>query len=184
MVSEPSNEEASVDEAAAQENGAESELKSLSERLAEEQSKSSDYWDRLLRKEAEFQNIQRRAKQDVENAHKFALESFAKELLMVLDTFERGVEAAEKASVDMSTVVEGMLLTHKMLLDTLHKFQIIRVGAEHGTPFDPAYHQAICLQPTAEVAPNTILSVMQHGYLIHGRLLRPAHVVVSKALEN
>lgn len=175
---EPSNEAESLKESAGVED-----TKAISERLAAEEAKAADYWDRLLRKEAELQNIQRRSRQDVENAHKFALESFAKELLTVLDTFERGVEAATQVSADLSAVVEGMSLTHKMLLDTLQKFQIVRIVAEQGTPFDPAYHQALCMQPTTDFSPNVVLSVMQHGYLIHGRLLRPAHVVVSKAVD-
>jgi molecular chaperone GrpE len=152
----------------------------LQEALEKERAKVQDHWDKLLRKEAELQNVQRRAKQDVENARKFSLESFVKELLIVVDTFERAMEAALNVPQDTSSLEEGIQLTHKLLLDTLAKFHVFPLVPEVGSPFNPAYHQAVAQQESAEYPPNSVLYLAQKGYLLHGRLLRSAHVVVSK----
>lgn len=149
--------------------------------LEQEKTKSQDYWDRLLRKEADLQNYQKRARQDVESAQKFALEGFVRELLLVLDTFERGMEAAGSASTDHPILIEGLALTYKMLMDILEKYHVTVVAPEVGSVFDPLFHQAISTQENLEYKTSVILALAQKGYLLHGRLVRPAQVVVSKA---
>lgn len=156
-------------------------IAALQAALEEEKTKSQDHWDRLLRKEADIQNIQRCAKQDIENAKKFALEGFVRELLNVLDTFERGISAAESMTADNQALIEGLALTHKMLMDILVKYHVTPVAPVVGDAFDPTYHQAISIQESAEYKTSVILALAQKGYLLHGRLVRPAQVVVSKA---
>ncbi len=163
--------------------GSELSSEAMKEALQQAQEKAAEHWDRLLRKEAEFQNFQKRSRDDLAQTKKFAIENFARELLVVLDTFERGLESAQQVTVDVSALVEGMQLTHKLLLDILEKFQVTPVNPVAGAQFDPALHQAIFMQETAEWPSNMVLSVAQKGYLIHGRLLRAAQVVVSKALS-
>jgi len=135
--------------------------------------------DQALRTAADLQNLRRRAEQDVEKAHKFALERFAGDLLAVVDSLERGLELTDIESEAYKAMREGMELTLKLLLDTLKRHQIEPVDP-HGAPFDPQQHQAMTTEENAEVEPNTVLRVFQKGYLLNGRLLRPAMVVVSK----
>lgn len=136
--------------------------------------------DQLLRMTAETQNIRRRAEQDVEKAHKFALEKFATDLLPVLDGIERGLELSNPEDVSIKPMREGMELTLKLMFDTLKRYQV-EVLDPHGAPFDASQHQAMAAQENADAEPNTVLKVFQKGYLLNGRLLRPAMVVVSKA---
>jgi len=136
--------------------------------------------DQALRTAADLQNLRRRAEQDVEKAHKFALERFATDLLAVVDSLERGLELTGAESEAHKAMREGMELTLKLLLDTLKRYQVEAVDP-HGAPFDPQQHQAMTTEESAEVEPNTVLRVFQKGYLLNGRLLRPAMVVVSKA---
>ncbi len=136
--------------------------------------------DQLLRMTAEIQNTRRRAEQDVEKAHKFALEKFALELLPVLDSLERGVELSNTEHESVVAIKEGMELTLKIFKDVLKKFQIEEVNPE-GEPFNPDTQQAMAMEPNDNVEPNTVLKVFQKGYMLSGRLLRPAMVVVSKA---
>lgn len=136
--------------------------------------------DQVLRLTAEMQNIRRRAEQDVEKAHKFALEKFALELLPVLDSLERGIEVSTGDHESIVAIREGMELTLKVFKDTLKRFQIDEVDPE-GEPFNPETQQAMAMEPKDTVEPNTVIKVFQKGYLLNGRLLRPAMVVVSKA---
>lgn len=136
--------------------------------------------DQLLRMTAEIQNTRRRAEQDVEKAHKFALEKFALELLPVLDSLERGVELSNTEHESVVAIKEGMELTLKIFKDVLKKFQIEEVNPE-GEPFNPDTQQAMAMEPNDNVEPNTVLKVFQKGYMLSGRLLRPAMVVVSRA---
>ena len=155
-------------------------IDALQTALDQEKIKSQEHWDRLLRKEADLQNIQRRAKQDIESAQKFGLEGFVRELLLVLDTFERGIEAAGSMTSDNQILIEGLSLTHKMLMDTLVKHHVTVIAPEVGTAFDPLYHQAISAQESPDYKTSVVLALAQKGYLLHGRLVRPAQVVVSK----
>ncbi|MFO1347408.1 MAG: nucleotide exchange factor GrpE [Pseudomonadales bacterium] len=133
--------------------------------------------DQVLRANAEMQNVRRRAEQDVEKAHKFALERFAGELLAVVDNLERALTAIAEED---ATQREGVELTLKSLLATLEKHGVNLINPQ-GETFNPEHHQAITMLEVAGVAPNAVVEVMQKGYSINGRLLRPAMVVVAKA---
>ena len=143
--------------------------------LAELQAKADENWERYLRASAEVENIRKRAGRDVENAHKFALERFGKELLAVKDTLEMGL-AVEGASVE--TLLEGSNATLKLLGSTLERFGIVEVDPA-GEPFDPEFHEAISMQPSDDVEPGSVVTVVQKGYTLNGRLLRPAMVIVA-----
>ena len=133
-----------------------------------------------LRAQAEIQNIRRRAEQDVEKAHKFALEKFSKELLTVVDNLERGLNALDTAVTDETTqaLVDGVEMTHKEFISTLAKFGVEAVGVV-GEAFNPELHQAISMQPAEGIEVNHISVVLQKGYTLHGRVLRPAMVMVA-----
>ena len=148
-------------------------VQSLEEQLAAAQ-------DQSLRMAADLQNVRRRAEQDVEKAHKFALEKFASDLLVVVDSLERGLELSNADYEALRPMREGMELTLKAFHDTLKRYQVEPLDP-HGEPFNPEHHQAMAMQPSADVEPNSVLKVFQKGYLLNGRLLRPAMVVVSKA---
>jgi molecular chaperone GrpE len=137
--------------------------------------------DTVLRAQAEIQNMRRRCEADIEKAHKFALEKFSAELMPVLDNLDRALGAVPDAQKEqVKALYEGVELTLKGFLETLAKFNIKQVNP-HGEPFDPQVHQAIAQVPNPAVAPNTVIEVMQKGYTLHGRVLRAAMVVVSKA---
>lgn len=132
---------------------------------------------------ADLQNVRRRAEQDVEKAHKFALDKFVSALLPVADNLERAVEASKAEGAEMPAVVEGVELTLKSLVDALSAQKVEQVDP-HGEPFNPELHQAMTAVEQADVEPNTVVNVFQRGYTLHGRLVRPAMVVVSKAPEG
>jgi molecular chaperone GrpE len=137
---------------------------------------ADENWDRYLRAAAELDNVRKRAARDMENARKYALERFATELLAVRDSLEMGLQAAEEAGV--ADLIEGNRATLKQLSSTMERFGVTEVDPL-GEPFDPALHEAMTMQPSAEVEPNTVLTVFQKGYTLNGRLLRPARVVVA-----
>ncbi|MEG1962792.1 MAG: nucleotide exchange factor GrpE, partial [Pseudomonas sp.] len=136
--------------------------------------------DQSLRTTADLQNVRRRAEQDVEKAHKFALEKFAGDLLPVIDSLERGLELSSPDDESIRPMREGIELTLKMFHDTLKRYNLEAIDP-HGEPFNAEQHQAMAMQESAEVEPNSVLKVFQKGYQLNGRLLRPAMVVVSKA---
>ncbi|WP_033783914.1 nucleotide exchange factor GrpE [Pantoea sp. 9140] len=136
--------------------------------------------DAQMRAQAEVENIRRRAEMDVEKAHKFALEKFANELLPVIDSLERALEVANKEDPQLASMIEGIELTLKGLLGAVRKFGVEVVG-ETGVPFNPEVHQAMSMMESEEFEPNHVMLVMQRGYTLNGRLLRPAMVAVSKA---
>jgi molecular chaperone GrpE len=137
--------------------------------------------DDALRTLAEAQNIRRRSEKDIENARKFALEKFASELLGVADNLERALDSADKDNEVVKVLLEGVALTQKSLVDTLAKFNIMQLDPL-GEPFDPQFHQAMSMVENPDVEPNTVTLVMQKGYVLNERLLRPAMVMVSKAV--
>lgn len=139
--------------------------------------------DDVLRAHADAQNVKRRAEQDVEKARKFALEQFCKELLPVIDNLERALEAAPADEPVVKPIAEGVELTLKSFADAFARFKIEAVNPL-GEPFDPQFHQAMSMVENADVEPNTVTLVMQKGYTLHGRLVRPAMVMVSKAVAN
>ena len=136
--------------------------------------------DQALRVAADLQNVRRRAEQDVEKAHKFALEKFAGDLLPIIDSLERGLELSSPDDESIRPMREGIELTLKMFQDTLKRYQLEAIDP-HGEPFNAVQHQAMAMQESADVEPNSVLKVFQKGYQLNGRLLRPAMVVVSKA---
>ncbi len=155
------------------------ELEQLQAALEAAQQAEADAKDQLLRTQAEAQNVRRRAEQDVEKAHKFALEKFAGELLPVVDSLERAVEAASAEDAGHKAILEGVELTLDMFLKALAKFNVEQIDPQ-GEPFDPAFHQAMTMVESAEAEPNSVMAVMQKGYRLNGRLVRPAMVVVAK----
>ena len=134
--------------------------------------------EQLLRVQAEMQNVRRRVERDVENAHKYALEKFATELLSVVDNLERALAAIDTEDESQKSVAEGIELTLKTFIDVLAKFNVETVEPE-GQPFDADLHQAVSTVPNGDVEPNTVVDVFQKGYTLNGRLIRPAMVVVS-----
>lgn len=136
----------------------------------------------VVRAAADVENIRRRAAQDVEKARKFALEKFVNELLPVIDNMERAIEFSDKENETLKPVLEGVELTQKSFVDAVSKFGVEIVDPQ-GQKFNAEFHQAMAMQPSADVEPNTVIAVMQKGFTLNGRLLRPAMVMVSKAAE-
>ncbi|SER97032.1 molecular chaperone GrpE [Vreelandella subterranea] len=150
-------------------------VQDLEQRLAEAK-------DQSLREAAEAQNVRRRAELEAEKARKFALEKFVKELLPVIDSLEKALESMQEDASEVHR--EGVSMTLKMQLDVLGKFGVESIDPQ-GEPFDPQVHEAMAMVPNPEQEPNTVMEVMQKGYLLNGRLVRPAMVVVSqKANES
>ncbi|MBR9909693.1 MAG: nucleotide exchange factor GrpE [Gammaproteobacteria bacterium] len=138
--------------------------------------------EQVLRAQADVQNIRRRAEQDVEKAHKFGQEKLVNDLLPVVDNLERALEAMDVDSEALKPVLEGVQLTLKSFHDTLARHKVEAVDPV-GEPFDPQKHQAMTMVASPDVEPNTVINVFQKGYTLHGRLVRPAMVVVAKAPE-
>lgn len=151
----------------------------LDARLRAAEAQAEHYRDLALRAQAEAENTRRRAARDVENAHKFALERFASELLPVLDSLEKAVEVAS-ATEGADPIAEGVELSLKLFLSVLDKQGIERVDPV-GEPFDPQRHEAMAMVPSATVEPNAVIEVMLPGYVLNGRLIRAAKVVVARA---
>jgi molecular chaperone GrpE len=152
---------------------------SLEDMVAQLQADVEEARDAALRAQADAQNVKRRAEQDVEKARKFALERFTGDLLPVVDNLERALEAASDDEA-ASPIVEGVELTLKSFLDAIGKYNIEQVNPE-GEPFDPQVHQAMSMVENPDVEPNTVIAVVQKGYTLNGRLVRPAMVMVSKS---
>ncbi|ALM51054.1 nucleotide exchange factor GrpE [Halomonas huangheensis] len=150
----------------------------LAERVAELEQSVAEAKDQALRAAAEAQNVRRRAEAEAEKARKFALEKFVRELLPVVDSLEKALEAMGDEASEVHR--EGVAMTLKMQMDVLGKFGVETVEP-HGEPFDPQHHEAMAMVPNPEVDPSTVIDVMQKGYLLNGRLVRPAMVVVSQA---
>lgn len=133
----------------------------------------------MLRAHAEIENIRRRTEQDIEKAHKFALEKFSNELLPVIDNLERAIEAADRDNEESKAMLEGLDLTLKTFLDAVSKFGIEPVDAAN-VPFNPEVHQAMTMIESPDHSAGQVINVMQKGYTLNNRLLRPAMVIVSK----
>lgn len=180
MVDEPKqdlpDEESMID----QEQGTVAVEEDLVARIASLEEQLATAQDQVLRAAADVQNARRRAEQEVEKAHKFALERFANDLLAVVDSLERGLELSSDEDPAIKPMRDGMELTLKLFSDTLARHQVVAVDP-HGEPFNPELHQAMTMEERDSVEPNTVIKVFQKGYTLSGRLLRPAMVVVSKA---
>ena len=146
--------------------------------LADAEAKAQENWNNYLRAVAELENFRKRVARDLENAHKFGLEKFAAELLEVRDSLELGLEAGDKA--DARSLLAGKEATLRLLTKAFEKQGIAEINPV-GAPFDPQLHEAIAMQESATAEPNTVLQVVQKGYQLNGRLLRPARVIVAKA---
>ncbi|WP_409574581.1 nucleotide exchange factor GrpE [Thalassotalea sp. PS06] len=151
----------------------------LEQKLAAAQATIDGQKDSVIRAKAEVDNIRRRSAQEVDKAKKFALEKFAGELLVVVDNLERGLENIDKDDESNKAMIEGIELTLQSLLAALDKFGVNVVDPKD-QPFNPELHQAMSMQPVEGVDANTVIAVMQKGYELNGRLLRPAMVMVSK----
>lgn len=144
--------------------------------LAHAEEKASEKHNDYVRLAAELDNVRKRMQRDVAQAHKYAIDRFALELLPVKDSLEMGLSA----DGDAKTLREGVNMTLKQLIFALAKHGITEVDPQ-GEPFDPELHEAMTMQPSEDAEPNIVLSVIQKGYMLNGRLLRPARVVVAKA---
>jgi molecular chaperone GrpE len=151
----------------------------LAEQLELATQKAEQFRDQHLRTQAEMENLRRRTEKEVQDARKFAVERFAKDLLVVLDSLELGILAAAGDSPEVVKLREGSELTLKQFQQVLEKYNVQPIDAQ-GQKFNPALHQAMTMEPTNEVEPNTITKVFQKGYTINERLLRPAMVVIAQ----
>ena len=154
------------------------ELTDAQQRLLAAQAEAQTAKDQALRALAELDNVRKRAQRDVENAHRFALEKFAQELLPVKDSLDLGIESAGRA--DAAALVEGQAATQRLLAKALERAGIVELNPV-GEPFDANFHEAMAAQPSTTAEPNTVLAVVQRGYTLNGRLLRAARVLVAKA---
>lgn len=147
--------------------------------LEDARNKADEHFDMLVRARAELDNLRKRHERDLENAHKFALERFVNELLPVRDSLELGHNAALDETADVAKLREGTELTLKLLSTAMEKSNVEQINPE-GEPFNPELHQAMSMQPRDDVEPNTVVTVIQKGYTLNGRLVRPAMVIVSQ----
>jgi molecular chaperone GrpE len=157
-------------------------ITSLKEELAAAKSEAAELRDQMLRVQADAQNIRRRAEGDVEKAHKFGQEKFSRELLSVLDNLERALAASTEDEATKA-LRDGVEMTLQGFTSTLAKFNVEAIDPQ-GETFNPEQHQAMAMQENADFPPNTVMAVMQKGYSLHGRLLRPAMVMVSKGAPS
>ncbi|MGZ8225018.1 MAG: nucleotide exchange factor GrpE [Methylococcaceae bacterium] len=155
-------------------------IEELKQELAEAKQKAHENWDKAVRAQAEMENLKRRTQKDLEDAHKFALTGFAKELLSVLDSLILGLQAASGDSEEVKKFSEGSELTIKQFEAAFARFNIVAIDPI-GQPFNAELHQAMTMQVVEDAQPNTVVNVFQKGYMLNGRLLRPAMVVVAKA---
>ena len=158
-------------------------VEELKQELEATKQKAHEAWDKAVRTQAEMENLKRRTQKDVEDAHKFALTNFGKELLPVFDSVVLGLQAATGESEEVKKFREGSELTIKQFEALFAKFNILAVDPI-GQPFNAEQHQAMLMQEVEGAEPNTVINVFQKGYTLNGRLLRPAMVVVAKAPEN
>jgi len=173
----------SIDAHAEEQEGSEIDAKvengSIEQQLEQAQVTIKEYWDQIMRLKAEIENNRKRAGRDVENAHKFALRNFAESLLPILDSMEMGQQSAEADNASLSSIVEGTQLTMSMFLQVLENHGLRQIDPV-GEQFDPEQHQAISMTEDENAESNTVISVMQKGFLLNDRLVRPAMVVVAK----
>ncbi|MGD2136776.1 MAG: nucleotide exchange factor GrpE [Gammaproteobacteria bacterium] len=149
--------------------------------LEDARGKADEHWDQCVRLQAEMENLRKRAARELANARKYALERFASELLPVKDSLEMGLAAFDAENTEKHK--EGIELTLQMLTSVMGKFEITEIDPQD-EPFNPDFHQAMSIQERDDVEPNTVVTVVQKGYLLHNRLLRPAMVIVSKAPDK
>jgi molecular chaperone GrpE len=153
------------------------ELERLQQALAESEERAKNHWEQYLRAVAELENVRKRAAREIEAANRYGLEKLAAELLPVKDSLEAAIQSAGRA--DVRSLTEGQEATLQLLTRALEKFGVTVIDPQ-GEPFDPARHEAMTTQESATAEPNSVLQVVQPGYELNGRLLRPARVVVAR----
>ncbi|MCC2666893.1 MAG: hypothetical protein K0R24_1472 [Gammaproteobacteria bacterium] len=151
----------------------------LQKQLAAEKEKATQYWDRLLRQQAEKENLERRAERDIASAHKYALEKFVLALLPIVDGLERAVTAYSTEKAESGSLLDGVNMTLKMFYTTLEKFGVQQVDPQ-GQAFNHEFHEAVSTQIDCDTKPGSVISVLQKGYTLNNRLVRPALVIVAK----
>lgn len=156
------------------------ELERLQQALNAAEERAKGHWDQYMRAVADLDNVRKRAQRDIEAANRYGLEKFAAELLPVRDSLELALQSADKA--DIRALKQGTEATLQLLAKALEKLGVVVINPA-GEPFDPARHEAMLAQPSSTVEPNSVLQVVQPGYELNGRLLRPARVIVAKAPE-
>lgn len=154
-------------------------IESLSEQIEALKTSAADSLDKAIRAHAELDNVRKRATRDIENAHKYALDKFINELLPVLDSMELGINAADNVE-DVSSLREGMDLTMKMFCSSLEKSGVSPVDPQKGDKFNPDLHEAVTMQEVDDAESGTVVVILQKGYELNGRLIRPAKVIVAK----
>lgn len=154
-------------------------VEELKKQLKEARRTAEEHWDAVLRGRAELENLRKRSERELENAHKFGLERIVTELLPVKDSLELGLAAGDGDDARLAKLREGMELTLKMFTAALEKFGVTEINPE-GENFNPEYHQAMTVQEADGQASNSVISVIQKGYLLNDRLIRPALVIVAK----
>ena len=157
----------------------EAENGALEKELSETQTKLAEHQEAMLRLRAEMENLRKRNLREVENARKFALERFMGDLLEVRDSLERGLEAVAAGEATLEQLKEGKELTHRMLIKAMSQHGLVELNPE-GEKFDPEKHEAMSLVPSEDVEPDTIVTVVQKGYMLNERLIRPARVLVAR----
>ncbi|GLO60118.1 protein GrpE [Vibrio sp. MACH09] len=157
----------------------EAKIAQLEAALLQSEAKVKDQQDSVLRAKAEMENMRRRTEQEIDKARKYALNKFAEELLPVIDNLERAIQAADAENEAVKPVLEGVELTHKTFIDTVAKFGLKEINPE-GETFNPELHQAMSIQESEDHEANTVIFVMQKGYELNGRVVRPAMVMVAK----
>lgn len=157
----------------------EADAESVEDQLAKAQETIQDYWDQMMRLRAEIENNRKRAERDVENAHKYVLRSFIENLLPIVDSMEMGQSAAAADNATLESIREGSEMTMKMFLQVLEKQGLEQIDPL-GEQFDPERHQAISMIEAEDAQSNTVIEVMQKGFALNDRLVRPAMVVVAK----
>ncbi|UUM29962.1 nucleotide exchange factor GrpE [Vibrio japonicus] len=166
------NEETEVDEQ-------EAKVAQLEAALLSSEAKIQEQKDSVLRAKAEVENMRRRTEQEIDKARKYALNKFAEELLPVIDNLERAIQAADSEAEVVKPILEGVELTHKTFVDVVAKFGLKEINPE-GEAFNPEMHQAMSIQESPDHESNTVMFVMQKGYELNGRVIRPAMVMVAK----
>ena len=149
----------------------------LEEKLTMAEQKAHENWEKSVRAMAELENVRRRAERDVEHAHRYGLEKLIKEIIPVLDSMEQALQAA--VQIENKSMIEGIELTHKLMLNALTKFEVKPIEAQ-GVVFNPNCHEAMAMLESDQ-APNTVLNVVQQGYMLGDRVVRPVRVIVAKA---
>ena len=156
------------------------ELERLQQALTEAEERARGHWEQYLRAVAELDNVRKRAQRDIEAANRYGLEKFAAELLPVRDSLELAVQSADQVEVDARSLKQGQEATLQLLAKALERLGLVPINPV-GEIFDPTRHEAMLAQPSATAKPNTVLQVVQTGYELNGRVVRPARVIVAKA---